>query len=200
MKFYKHYSIKYIVDRSKTIFQSIVNPELPWLTNESIQIISKLLSPDDIGLEIGSGRSTNWFAKRSKFLTSLENDVLWFKKVKLQLERSKIFNKVNYQLLPNFDAFENYIDDLPDESLDFCLIDGGNRGKLSNKIIPKLKSNSFLIIDNINWYLPSESISPGSIRHGARVDKEWYYFSEIVFSKRKIWTSNGVTDTAIYFL
>ena len=150
MKFYKHYSIKYIVDRSKTIFQSIVNPELPWLTNESIQIISKLLSPDDIGLEIGSGRSTNWFAKRSKFLTSLENDVLWFNKVKLQLERSKIYNKVNYQLLPNFDAFENYIDDLPDESLDFCLIDGGNRGKLSNKIIPKLKSNSFLIIDNIN--------------------------------------------------
>ena len=74
MRLYKHYSIKYIVDRSKTIFQSFLNPGLPWLTNESIEIISKLLLGDDVGLEIGSGRSTKWLAKRSKFLTSLEND------------------------------------------------------------------------------------------------------------------------------
>ena len=108
MKFYKHYSIKYIVDRSKTIFQDFLNPDLPWLTKESIEIISKLLFSDDEGLEIGSGRSTNWFAKRSKFLTSLENDELWFKKVKIELEKSKIDNKVNYQFLPDVDAFDNH--------------------------------------------------------------------------------------------
>ncbi len=199
MKFYKHYSIKYIVDRSKTIFQDFLNPDLPWLTKESIEIISKLLFSDDEGLEIGSGRSTNWFAKRSKFLTSLENDELWFKKVKIELEKSKIDNKVNYQFLPDVDAFDNYVDNLPNKSLDFCLIDGGNRGKLANKIVPKLRSNSFLIIDNVNWYLPSDSFSPGSIRYGEEIDKDWEAFSETVFSNRKIWTSNGVTDTAIYF-
>ncbi len=199
MKLYKHYSFKYIIDRSKTIFQGFLNPGLPWLTNDSIEIISKLLLGDDVGLEIGSGRSTKWFAKRSKFLTSLENDDLWFKKVKLELEKLKIDNKVNYKFLPDFDAFEDYVDDLPNESLDFCLLDGGNRGKLANKIVPKLRSNSFLIIDNVNWYLPSDSISPGSIRYGEEIDKDWEAFSEIVFSKRKIWTSNGVSDTAIYF-
>jgi len=199
VKIYKHYSVNYIIDRSKIIIQRILYPELPWLTKESIEIISKLLIGNEKGLEIGSGRSTKWLARRSKFLTSLENDAFWFKKVKLELEKSKIDNKVNYQFLPDFDNFDNYVDQLPNKSLDFCLIDGGNRGKLANKILPKLKTNSFLIIDNVNWYLPSYSISPGSIRFSEEIDKDWYSFSKIIASNRKIWTSNGVSDTVIYF-
>lgn len=74
------------------------------------------------------------------------------------------------------------------------------RDKCALKVIDKLKAGGFIVIDNANWFLPSMSLSPNSkaIKQGAS-SQEWESFLESVSNWRKIWTTNGVTDTAIFF-
>ena len=67
-------------------------PERPWLTRESIGILDRLLRPEDIGIEFGSGRSTAWFAQRVKRLRSVEHNPVWHARVARQLASGEIGN------------------------------------------------------------------------------------------------------------
>jgi predicted O-methyltransferase YrrM len=52
--------------------------------------------------------------------------------------------------------------DFPDAGLDFALVDRHYRDYTAKFILPKIKSGGILIIDNVDWYLPSESRAPNS--------------------------------------
>ena len=58
---FSHWTPTYIRDRIINILDALAHPADPWLTRQSINIIKKLIKPEDIGLEFGSGRSTIWF-------------------------------------------------------------------------------------------------------------------------------------------
>jgi hypothetical protein len=65
--------------------------------------------------------------------------------------------------------------------------------------MPKLKPGGLLVIDNVNWYLPSRSRAPNSRTpalgpHGA----VWTDIARELARWRSIWTSSGVWDTAIF--
>jgi len=86
------------------------------------------------------------------------------------------------------------------DALDFVLIDGIYRDNCSLRVMDKIRPGGILVIDNINWYIPGGSHSPNSRRmlDGPKGDT-WHKVAKRLFGWRKIWTTSGVTDTAIFF-
>ena len=86
-----------------------------------------------------------------------------------------------------------------DQSLDFALVDGVYRDNVALFLLPKIRSGGMLIIDNVNWYLPSLTTSPASLRlPAAPATAAWEQVAAELAGWRRIWTSNGVWDTAIF--
>ena len=198
-KRFGYWTPRYIYNRINLMIDEFLHPEWPWLTKEAVLLLERLLKPDDIGLEFGSGRSTIWFAERVKKLISTEHDNFWFEKINKKLKEKELINKVDYKL-KNENNYLDILNDIKDNSVDFVLIDGLQRDVCASKIIPKLNSGGLLIIDNINWFIPSKSYSPNSKRDNNFESKIWQnIWEKEIKDWRKIWTSNGVTDTLIAF-
>ena len=63
---------------------------IPWYTYPTIEFLSHLDLSSFRVFEYGSGNSTLWWAARSKQVTSVEDNELWFKKVKLLLKEQNV--------------------------------------------------------------------------------------------------------------
>jgi hypothetical protein len=86
-----------------------------------------------------------------------------------------------------------------DASLDFALVDGAFRDYTARYLLPKIKRGGILIIDNVNWYLPSGSRSPNSRTPVLGPDGPiWAEIARDLAAWRSIWTSSGVWDTAVF--
>ncbi len=207
MRTFGHLTSRYIKNRIATLYYEKMYPDHPWLTRSANEILDSYLVKSDIGLEFGSGRSTIWFAKRIAHLTSVEDNKVWVANVQKMLSKANIKN-VEYKFIPKdkeedkgCDAkYVKVIYEFDDDSLDFCLVDGAYRDFCALKVIEKIRSGGLLIIDNVNWYLPSGSYSPNS-RSFADGPKGpvWKEVVKLISGWRKIWTSSGVTDTAFFF-
>ncbi len=207
MRSFRHWTPLYIWNRLNEIAYHKMYPEHPWLTKHASLILSSLLKETDIGLEWGSGRSTLWFAQRVKKLTSVEHNKNWYDKILKKLQEDKLNGKVDYIFIPSKenkvhesglnDPYVRIVDKFDNISLDFALIDGIFRSSCTLAVLDKIKYGGILIIDNANWFLPSNSISPNSVR-GKPISEEWGKFITLVQNWRVIWTSSGVTDTAIW--
>lgn len=186
------------------------HPRNPWLTRTAVSFLDHYLRPDsDVGIEWGSGRSTVWFSKRLLRLTSVEHSKVWYEQVQVMLDQDSRTN-VDYRYSPMVDPFDpapeeisSYLaaaDEFADSSIDFALVDGMARHHCALKIVPKIRPGGLLVVDNVNWYLPSASRAPASRRiSSGPLTREWAEFSSIVENWRRYWTSNGVTDTAMFF-
>jgi len=182
------------------------HPDWPWLTAASIQILSSWLRPTDIGFEWGSGRSTLWFARRIRKLISVEHDPKWYNKISHVLREDNITN-VEYYLMecdeqvedPVHSPYVKIVDNFADFSFDFVLVDGILRAHCTLAALPKIRPGGILIIDNANRYFPSNSVSPGSRKPTeGPASEEWAIVAKRLEDWRCIWTTNGVTDTALY--
>jgi hypothetical protein len=88
---------------------------------------------------------------------------------------------------------------LYDESIDFALVDGVYRVHVTLFLLPKIKPGGMLLIDNVNRYLPSLTASPASLRPPTvPATAVWEQVNAALADWRRIWTSNGVWDTAIF--
>jgi len=177
------------------------HPSNPWLTSRAVFLLDQLLKSDDIGVEFGSGRSTLWFAQRLKHITSIEDNKAWFSTVTTLLANAGVAQKVDYRLAEDEASYAGQASTFSDQSVDFCLVDGSARDSCALGMVPKVKSGGLLVVDNVNWYLPNDvSRSPNTLRsHQGTASKTWAEFSEQTKQWRRIWTSNGVTDTCIFF-
>ena len=191
---FRHWTATYVVDRLRVLRNQKIHPEWPWLTADMVKILETWLQPTDRGLEWGSGRSTLWFARRIGFLQSVEHDQFWGDWVRSSLTRNG-FNNVEHQVV---ESKERYIA-TGNGTFDFILVDGmdGTRDFCALRAISLLRSGGALIVDNSNWFLPSFSRSPNSVRQKPATDG-WAEFLEQVRTWRSIWTSDGVTDTALW--
>jgi predicted O-methyltransferase YrrM len=166
---------RYICNRVRDLLYQRTHPTDPWLTPAAIGMLSTLLHPADRGAEFGSGRSTLWFAARVAALTSVETNTQGHEKVTNQLKERGV-------------------------SLDFALMDGYYRDYAAKFIMPKVKPGGILILDNINWHLPSQSKAPGTrTAELGPATSTWAEIGQELAGWRRIWTSNGVWDTAIFF-
>lgn len=204
-----HWSPKYLWNRLALARDQRRNPDRPWLTRAMVEFLTTWLQREDVGLEFGSGRSTVWFSSRVRYLTSVEHDPRWYAVVSEQL-RSKIpdaKDRVNYLLyedgLKNLASTEyvRVADRIKAGTLDFCLVDGMARDHCAFVCMEKLKPGGVLIIDNANWYMPRVRPSPApnsrSIIDGYASDV-WRAVGEKLRRWREVWTTDGVTDTALW--
>lgn len=209
MKSLGHLTPIYIFDRINQFFYEKTHRQEPWLTKTANTILSSYLKSDDVGLEFGCGRSTIWFGKRVSHLTSVENNKKWYDNVSDQMNREGIVDRVSLYLKETNSGeddknacnseYLSVIKQFEKNQLDFVLVDGMYRAACANSVIENIRPGGLLIIDNVNWYLPSCSRSPASRTYlQGPISKQWTKFLESVSLWRCIWTSNGVTDTALY--
>jgi len=183
-----------------------MHPDHPWLTPQANLILSTLLKPTDVGFEWGSGRSTLWFAQRVKHLTSVEHDKRWYEVVLGKLRAADLLN-VNLLLkeikgyeVPEESPYVQVINKFNNNSLEFVLVDGIYRDLCANLVLEKIRPGGIIIVDNVNRFIPCDSISPNSRPKNADPEsREWARFLNRVKYWYQIWTSSGIADTAIWF-
>jgi predicted O-methyltransferase YrrM len=201
-----HWTPRYVVNRTRQMLYERGHADDPWLTPAATRLLETLLRPEDRGVEFGSGRSTVWFAGRVAALTSVEHDEEWFTTVSSRL-RERGLGNVNYILAPidqppergDQSAYARNALAFPDESIDFALVDGHYRDFCAQFVLPKIRPGGMLIIDNVNWFLPSASRAPNSRSHTAGPNGPvWADVATQLGQWRKIWTGSGVWDTAMF--
>jgi predicted O-methyltransferase YrrM len=206
MRSFQHWNARYLLDRSVQEIHTRTHQGRPWFTRQANQILDTLLRPTDEGLEFGSGRSTVWLAGRVRKLTSVEHDPEWHGVVSSQL-RTHGRHNVDYvfepETVPDSDGADSGYAKIamrfPDRSLNFVIVDGRYRDACAALALPKIEPGGFLILDNVNWYLPSDSRSPNSRRpHQGPDGSAWCEVDSVLRTWRSIWTSDGVTDTAFF--
>ena len=206
--FKKHWTPTYILDRIKLFYYQKKNVHAPWLVNTSTSFLSTYLKTGDIGLEFGSGRSTIWFAKKVRHITSIEHTPTWHNIVSEKIISERLGNKISYHLFEDGGSniadcdYVNIINSFENESFDFVLIDGMLRDHCALRSLNKLKTGGIIIIDNVNWYIPRKNKSRTPDSRGIKDDFEsehWKSFYNIVSGWRYIWETDGISDTAIWF-
>jgi predicted O-methyltransferase YrrM len=129
---------------------------------------------------------------------SVEHDQSWYARVRDLIEHNQ-YSHVEYHLHQTEPDYLSVAKIIPDGSLDFVLVDGLARAECALVSLGKLKPGGILILDNCNWYLPCASRSPDSVPlHGAPKSESWRRLHSKLSSWRCIWTTNGVTDTALW--
>ena len=206
MRSFKHWTPRYVADRLRNILYIRKYPDRPWITRTAHDVLESMLRRTDVGLEFGSGRSTIWFAKRVARLTSVESDPGWHQRVTAQLASENISN-VKSHLFPGAEEpgkghespYANVARTFEHHSLDFVLVDGLYRDVCALFSLDKIRPGGLLIIDNVNWFLPSSSHAPASIKDVSEIrDENWKSLHRTLSGWRQIWTSDGITDTAVF--
>jgi hypothetical protein len=200
-----HLTPSYLIDRARVWYDERHNPDAPWLTAPAVSILETALRSIDCGLEWGAGRSTRWFAQRTASLVSVEHSRQWLDGVARELQQRGIANVdqryAHSQTVSNCaEDMARYVGataDLAPGSLDYVLVDGIYRAECTTRAMELLEPGGILILDNANRYLPSASRSPDSLGQSPPTP-EWAEIQVRLASWRLIWTSNGVTDTALW--
>ncbi len=209
MRSFSHWTPAYIYSRLADYFFRFQNPKAPWLTPRAVAYLEQSLQSDFSGLEYGSGRSTAWFARHVRHLTSVEHNDAWYARVRGELDSTGLQN-VNYQLFPKPSqslSFEeklrsDYVradDGFQPGSLNFALVDGIERPACAIRAIPLLKNGGLLIIDDANHYIPCNSWAPNtrSFKDGP-LDSEWARVLEEIKGWDAIWFGNGIKETVVF--
>ncbi len=96
-------------------------PERPWIVPAAIGWLGRRIRSDWSVLELGSGRSTAWFARRARHLISLEDNEHWYPRTRERLAAAGLSN-VDLRLRPVED-FPREVAALPDASFDLVVMD-----------------------------------------------------------------------------
>jgi predicted O-methyltransferase YrrM len=95
-------------------------PERPWIVPAAIGWLRRHIRSDWSILELGSGRSTAWFARRAGHVISLEDNEFWYQQTQERLRRAGL--EVDLRLMP-VKEFPDQVADLPDETFDLVVVD-----------------------------------------------------------------------------
>ena len=203
MRTIKHWTPRYVYNRSRNFVSDHVHRDWPWLTPAAVRFLDLWIRPSDDVFEWGSGRSTLWIARRVHSIASVENDMEWFAKLRSTVERGGLRN-VDLKFFSPKSALNDareYVSFIGEVGgpFDLIIVDNLHRDHCALSAIEYLRPGGLLLIDNINWFLPSRTVSPASRRQeDGPASPLWADFSDRVKPWRQIWTSNGVTDTAIW--
>lgn len=195
---------RYIRDRLALARHQRAEPNAPWWPREAIRQMDHLLRPTDVCLEWGSGRSTIWLSARCKAVHSIEHDPEWLERVRGILA-AEGQDPDAVQLLddnpkdhPEQSPYVRAIDRFEDGVVNVAIVDGAHRGKCALAAVPKLAAGGLLLVDDIHWFLDHPTGAPHSRVGKGPADDDWRRFSQLVSDWRCVWTTDGVTDTAIW--
>jgi len=137
-------------------------PLLPWWPMPVIPFIEKYLSKRGCSvIEFGSGSSTIWLAKRAKIVHSIEDNEDWSKITQARLNKNKITNATVHFLQDAEYYNMKWADGI---KFDLAIVDGSYRWKCIEAILPFMKKNSIIYLDNSDCdkdkqFYPSISMS-----------------------------------------
>jgi hypothetical protein len=198
-KRFSHWSVGYAKDKFFLRLYTWKNPNAPWLTQGAIGFLESYLSPNDIGFEWGTGRSTIWLGSKVGKLYSVEHNTEWLEWVRKKIGQDTHI-KLYHRPLPT-ESEASYIEVIKeickDGSLDFCLVDGRARDLCAEAAVPKIKPGGLLIIDNAERYFPMD----GRVakKRTNYQNKHWEYLHKVILKDwRSLWLSNGIWVTSIF--
>lgn len=160
--------------------------ECPWMTPESVDFLVKNLSPEFNVLEIGSGGSTFFFARRCKSVTAVELHKEYYELCKTKVQEKKLTDKIDLLWCDPLDLL-SFLDEI-DGKFDVISVDHGvpwpgvswkdskvpDRSQCFDKVISKWTGKIF-VMDNYakkhawpkhnrqspNWYIANYPICDG---------------------------------------
>ena len=120
---------------------------IPWYTYSSIEYLNNLDLNNVNIFEYGSGNSSIYFLNKGALVTSVEDDLDWFKKIKNKMEGHNLIFEENQK---------EYISKVSTKKFDIVVIDGSYRFECAEYTISEIKSNKIspqlIIFDNSDWY------------------------------------------------
>lgn len=121
------------------------NP-IPWYTYPAIEYLNQLDFSDKEIYEYGSGNSSLFWAKRAKYVTSVENDQNWYFLIKKSQEKN--------QEIVLIENVEEYVTSIlkKNQKYDLVIIDGEVRFACAQMAVQCLKKGGLIILDNSDWY------------------------------------------------
>lgn len=196
----KHWSLQYAYDRLRYVAYRWTHPYTPWFTPAAIDFLEKHLSASDEGFEWGSGWSTLWFARRLASIASVEHDPEWRERVSRQLLRNSLYSAVIF-LEQDEDSYVRAIERMPQRNFSLIVVDGLDklRDRCALLALDHIKPGGLILVDDVQRYLPSNSRSPNAVLANSPPRTPlWQEFVDRVRTWNVVWTSSGVTDTAIW--
>jgi predicted O-methyltransferase YrrM len=165
-------------------------PERPWIVPAAIGWLRRRIRSDWSVLELGSGRSTVWLARRAGNVISLEDNEFWYPRTKERLEEAGVRN-VDLRLRPVED-FPGEVDELPDGSFDLVVVDFLEAPKLTRvdvlkPAMKKVRLGGYLLLDDSDrpGYAPAYvSLDGWRERRFTGVKDEWPEACETAIFRR----------------
>ena len=124
---------------------------IPWIVPEAVSFLQRRMNQNWKVFEFGSGWSTIWYARHCKKITSIEDNIAWYKVVEDRVLKSHIDN-CELKLV-NQEKFTDVISAFPDESFDLIVVDGSEENKDSRvkailSSMDKIKKGGYLLLDD----------------------------------------------------
>tara|TARA_B100000902_G_C27313077_1_gene919590 strand:+ start:2431 stop:3057 length:627 start_codon:yes stop_codon:yes gene_type:complete len=199
---FSHWTPRYIFNRVRQFIYYKNHKNLPWLNKDGNDYLNKIIHHDWKVIEFGAGQSSGFFLKKIQKLISIEHNYEFYKKIKKNnLDHIKN-NKFIFHYLKEKKDFLNFINSLDDESVDMVFVDSIFRYLVTSNILDKIKIDGFLILDNVNRFIPTNTHTPvdSGRKKNEFLDNKWEkLFKEKIFKKfeTKI-TSDGISDTGFF--
>lgn len=130
-----------------------LNNYLPRLTLQTVEFLKKVITPESLVFETGSGNSTIWFGKQVKRVIALEDNIKWYDLVQGFVKRENLQN-VRLYFDPDYPKkqFKDIMENKDIIEYDIVLHDGpfnaGLRIPAMKFIHPFVKAGGYLIVDD----------------------------------------------------
>lgn len=126
-------------------------PERPWIVPAAVGWLGRRIRRSWRVLELGSGRSTLWLARRAGSVTSFEDNEYWLAQVRERIAAAGLDN-VELRELP-VERIADELAALPDSSLDLIVVDflespGATRVEAVRAAREKVRPGGYLLLDD----------------------------------------------------
>ena len=126
-------------------------PERPWIVPAAVGWLRRRIRSDWAVLELGSGRSTVWFARRAGSVLSFEDNEYWYPRTQERLAEAGLAN-VDLRLR-EVEGFPKEVAELPDASFDLVLVDfleapAVTRIDALKPAMKKVRPGGYLLLDD----------------------------------------------------
>jgi predicted O-methyltransferase YrrM len=154
-------------------------PERPWIVPSSIGWLRRRIRSDWAILELGSGRSTVWFARRAGRVLSFEDNEYWYPRTRARLEELGLSN-VDLRLR-DVEEFPREVEGVPEGSFDLVVVDfleapTVTRIDCLRPAMKRVRPGGYLLLDDSDrpGYAPAfELLADWRFRRFTGVKDEW---------------------------
>lgn len=131
----------------------------PWIVPSAIAALDKRIDETWHVLELGSGKSTAWFAARAGSVLSVETDAEWYRQVRHECEGLE--DRLTLQLV-SIDNLLTFIGQLPSAHFDLVIVDFlGDRVSALEPVARSVKPGGYLLLDDADRYATADDILAG---------------------------------------